>query len=71
MDNYGKLMSYLMMERRNFETDDDFRRFVSESVAQLARDLRQFDIEVSVRPMTINARPSHHSDWNTLHIGCE
>ena len=43
MDNYGKLMSYLMTERRNFETEDEFRGFVSESVAQLARDLRQFD----------------------------
>jgi hypothetical protein len=71
MNNHGKLMSYLMLERRNFETEDEFRRFVSESVTQLAGDLRQFEIEVSVRPLTINTRRRHQSDWNPLHIGCE
>ena len=71
MEKCGVLMSQLLRERRNFESEEDFRGFITQEINQLAKDLRQFEIEVSVRPGTLNTRRRHHSDWNSLHMGCE
>ena len=67
---YGELMTFLLQRRPTFEADDSFRSFVVESVRSLARDLRDLNVEISVKPEALSAKRSTR-DWNTLKIGCE
>jgi hypothetical protein len=64
-------MSQLMLLRDNFSSDEEFRKFAFEAVTELSRDLRNLDIEVSVRAGALNTRRRNPTDWNPLHIGCE
>ena len=67
---YGELMSLLLHHRDLFDTDEKFRGFVIESVRTLARDLKDLNVDVSIKPDAMSARPSS-TDWNYLKIGCE
>ena len=66
----GELMAVLLEHRHMFDADDKFRGFVIESVRTLARDLKDLNIDISVKPDAMTARPSSR-DWNYLKIGCE
>ena len=71
MENeYGELMSLLLQHRSMFDADDKFRGFVIESVRTLARDLKDLNVDISVKPDAMSAKPSS-KDWNYLKIGCE
>lgn len=67
---YGELMSFLLQRRRHHGTDERFRAYIAESVQVLARDLRDFDLEVA-----IEKRPAHpvarRQELNSLSVGCE
>ena len=67
---YGELMSFLLQSKRHHGTDDRFRAYVAESVQVLARDLRDFGLEVAIekRPTRPEAR---HPELKSLHVGCE
>jgi hypothetical protein len=67
---YGELMSYLLQRRRHHGTDERFRAYIVESVQVLARDLRDFGLEVAVekRPALSVAR---RQGLNSLSAGCE
>lgn len=67
---YGELMSFLLQRRRHHGTDDRFRAYIAESVQSLARDLRDFGLEISVEKRA--ARPVARSqELNSLSVGCE
>ena len=67
---YGELMSFLLQRRRHHGTDDRFKAYVAESVQVLARDLRDFGLEVAVEKR--QARPeARRRDFNSLSVGCE
>ena len=71
MENeYGELMTLLLQHRNTFDADDKFRGFVIESVRTLARDLKDLNVDLSIKPDAMSARPSS-KDWNYLKIGCE
>ncbi len=67
---YGELMSFLLQRRRHHGTDDRFRAYIAESVQVLARDLRDFGLEVAIEkrpPRPAVRRP----ELKSLHVGCE
>ena len=66
----GELMAVLLEHRHMFDADDKFRGFVIESVRTLARDLKDLNVDMSVKPDAMSAKPSSR-DWNYLKIGCE
>jgi len=67
---YGELMSFLLQRRRHHGTDDRFRAYVTESVQALARDLRDFGLEVAIEKHP--ARPTaRHQELSSLSAGCE
>ena len=67
---YGELMAVLLEHRRLFDADDKFRGFVIESVQILAHDLKDLNVDISVKLDVMSAKPSSR-DWNYLKIGCE
>ena len=67
---YGELMTLLLQHRHLFDADEKFRGFVIESVLTLARDLKDLNVDLSIKLDAMSARPSS-KDWNYLKIGCE
>jgi|RhiMetdeSRZDD1v2_1073273.scaffolds.fasta_scaffold444140_1 hypothetical protein len=67
---YGELMTLLLQRRDLSDTDEKFRGFVIESVRTLARDLKDLNVDLSIKPDAMSAKPSS-KDWNYLKIGCE
>jgi hypothetical protein len=70
MKEYGELMSFMLHHRERFSTEEDFRRFIKDSLGALSRDVRDFGVEISVRPDVLNPR-RNSQDWNHLILGCE
>lgn len=67
---YGELMSFLLQRRRHHGTEERFRAYVVESVQALARDLRDFGLEIAVEKQP--PRPVvRHREVNSLNVGCE
>lgn len=67
---YGELMSFLLQKKRHHGTEDRFRAYVAETVQVLARDLRDFDIDVAIEKRA--ARPmARNSECKSVHVGCE
>jgi len=67
---YGELMSFLLQRRRHHGTDDRFKAYIVESVRVLARDLRDFDLNIAVEKVQASAEVTRH-DYNRLSVGCE
>ena len=67
---YGELMNVLLRNRHLFDADDKFRGYVIESVRTLARDLKDLNVDLSIKSDAMSAKPSS-KDWNYLKIGCE
>jgi len=67
---YGELMSFLLQRRRHHGTDERFRAYVAESVQVLARDLREFGLEVAIEKRP--ARPAaRRQELSSFSAGCE
>lgn len=66
----ANIMSFLLQHREMFNTDGEFCDFIVKSLQALARDLRGYNLELSVRQTIITERRSSR-DWNYLKIGCE
>ena len=66
---HGELMGHLLRSQGRYPREDEFRAFLRESVRALARDLREFDIELALLPETKAA--SVGKEQNVLKIGCE
>jgi hypothetical protein len=67
---YGELMGHLLRYQGRYPHEEEFRAFLRESVRTLARDLKEFDIELSLIPES-KAAQSANQDRNVLKIGCE
>jgi len=67
---YGELMGHLLRSRGRYPHEEEFRAFLRESVRTLARDLKEFDIEMSLVPES-KAAPPGNQDRKALKIGCE
>jgi hypothetical protein len=67
---YGELMGHLLRSQGRYPQKEEFCAFLRESVRTLARDLKEFDIELSLTPESKTA-PSGGKDRNALKIGCE
>jgi hypothetical protein len=66
----GELMSMLLHNRERCASEAEFRTFLLESARILANDLREYGVEVTVRPEAVRTAV-RRSDWNYLKIGCE
>ena len=66
---HGELMSQLLRSQGRYPREDEFRAFLRESVRALARDLREFDIDLALLPEG-KAAPVG-KDQTILKIGCE
>jgi hypothetical protein len=67
---YSELMEYLMRSQGRYPREEEFRAFLRESVRQLSRDLKDFNIEMILVPESKAAQPGS-KDAKTLKIGCE
>jgi hypothetical protein len=68
--HYGELMGHLLRYQGRYPQEAEFRAFLRESVRTLARDLKEFDIELSLTP-ELKAAQAGNQDRNVLKIGCE
>ena len=48
MKEYGELMSLLLHYRERYPNDEEFRRFIIDSLRTFVYDLRDFDVEISL-----------------------
>lgn len=67
---YGELMSFLLQRRRHHGTDDRFTAYMTEAVQTLARDLRDFGLEVAVEKRQARPEPRRR-EFTSLSVGCE
>ena len=67
---HGELMGHLLRSQGRYPREDEFRAFLRESVRTLARDLKAYDIELSLVPESKAAQAGGASRKN-LKIGCE
>jgi hypothetical protein len=67
---YGELMGHLLRSQGRYPREEEFRAFLRESVRTLARDLKEFDIELTLVP-EVKAASAGSEDRNALKIGCE
>ncbi len=68
--HYGELMGHLLRYQGRYPREDEFRAFLRESVRALARDLREFDIELALASESRAGQPGG-KDHKDLKIGCE
>jgi len=67
---YGELMSFLLQRRRHHGTDDRFKAYVAEAVQVLARDLRDFGLDVAIEKRPLRPEAIRRES-NSLSAGCE
>ncbi|RMG53421.1 MAG: hypothetical protein D6723_07070 [Acidobacteria bacterium] len=53
---YGEVMRFLLHFREQYETEEEYRQFLLRAVRELVRDLRDFDVLISLQPEIL--RPS-------------
>ena len=68
--NYGELMCFLLQRRRHHGTDDRFMAYVAESAQVLARDLKDFGLDLVIEKRPARS-PVRHQEFNSLSVGCE
>ncbi len=47
---YGEVMRFLLHFREQYETEEEYRQFLLQAVRELVRDLRDFDVLISLQP---------------------
>ena len=67
---YGELMGHLLRSQGRYPKEEEFCAFLRESVRTLARDLKEFDIELSLTP-ELKAAQAGNQERKALKIGCE
>jgi hypothetical protein len=59
--SYGQLMNQLLGERHQYATEEEFRSFAVAEVRRFITDLREIDIEVTMRPIYLEKSSPQHS----------
>jgi translation initiation factor RLI1 len=58
---YGQLMKNLLDERHQYATEEEFRTFAVAEVRRFITDLRELEIEVTMRPIYLEKSSPQHS----------
>ena len=58
---FGELMNFLLNERSQFASEEEFKRFAVAEVRKFISDLRSLNIELTMRPIYSGQPVSHHS----------
>jgi hypothetical protein len=64
--SYGLLMNRLLTERDRAESDAEFRAYAMREVRKFIVELRDLDIELTLRPNYLDVSPSHYSSSEKL-----
>jgi hypothetical protein len=48
--DYGEVMRFLLHFRERYPSEEEYRRFLLEEIRGLVRDLREFDVFISLQP---------------------
>ena len=64
--SYGLLMSRLLIERDRSASDEEFRAYAVREVRKFIVELRELDIELTLRPNYLDVSPSHYSSSEKL-----
>ena len=59
--SYGQLMKQLLSERDQYATEEEFRNFAVAEVRRFITDLREIEIEVTMRPIYLEKASPQHS----------
>lgn len=59
--SYGQLMKQLLSERHRYATEEEFKNYAVAEVRRFISDLRQIEIEVTMRPIYLERTPAPHS----------
>ena len=59
--SYGQLMKQLLSERHHYATEEEFRNFAVAEVRRFITDLREIEIEVTMRPIYLEKSSPQHS----------
>jgi len=52
--DYGDLMQFLLYFREQYSDDDEFNRFVMQSLRSFVYDLRDLGVYISISPQSLN-----------------
>jgi hypothetical protein len=64
--SYGLLMNRLLSERDRAESDEEFRAYAVREVRKFIVELRDLEIELTLRPNYLDVSPSHYSSSEKL-----
>ena len=65
-ESYGLLMNRLLGERDLSATDEEFRAYAMKEVRKFIVELRELNIELTLRPNYLDISPSHYSSSEKL-----
>ena len=68
--SYGELMGHLLRYQGRYPREEEFRAFLRESIRTLARDLKEYNIELIVVPEA-KVMQAGSKESKVLKIGCE
>jgi hypothetical protein len=60
-NNYGQLMEFLLSERHRYDSDEEFRTYALGEVRRFISELRELEIELTMRPDFLEHSPSRLS----------
>jgi hypothetical protein len=60
-NNYGQLMEFLLSERHRYDSDEEFRAYALGEVRRFISELRELEIELTMRPNFLEHSPSRLS----------
>lgn len=56
-DSYGQLMEFLLSERHRYDSEEEFRAYALGEVRRFISELRELEIELTMRPNFLENSP--------------
>jgi hypothetical protein len=56
-DDYGQLMEFLLSERQRYDSEEEFRAYALGEVRRFISELRELEIELTMRPSFLENSP--------------
>jgi hypothetical protein len=56
MRECGQIMRFLLRQREQFDSEQEFRQFLLQEIRQFVKDIREYDIIVSLLPESLYMR---------------
>jgi hypothetical protein len=60
-NNYGQLMEFLLSERHHYDSEEEFRAYALGEVRRFISELRELEIELTMRPNFLENSPMDFS----------